>query len=211
MKFKTVIYDYDGTLNDPGTSIIETLSQVYLDITGDTLPTSQLKHFVGPPLVEIFTKLLAGRDTADVDRAVAAYRRIYMNETHKKCCLYADILDTLNLFQRKNIPQFIATARQQDTIELMCNFQNLNQYFVEINGLGNYPTKSDILIGILQTHQLAPETCCMIGDRDADIKAAKAAGITAVGALWGFGDHEELEAAGADIILQAPAEIKNLV
>ena len=50
----------------------------------------------------------------------------------------------------------------------------------------------------------------MIGDREFDMIGAKALGVTAIGALWGYGTREELTAAGADVIAATPLEAAEL-
>ena len=47
----------------------------------------------------------------------------------------------------------------------------------------------------------------MIGDRKYDMQAAKKLGLTAVGALYGYGTREELQQAGADYIAERPRDI----
>lgn len=47
----------------------------------------------------------------------------------------------------------------------------------------------------------------MIGDRKHDVEGAREEGISSLGVLYGFGDREELEAAGADYIVGLPEEI----
>ena len=47
----------------------------------------------------------------------------------------------------------------------------------------------------------------MIGDRYHDIEGAKKNGLTSSGVLYGFGDREELEIAGADYIVSRVDEI----
>ena len=47
----------------------------------------------------------------------------------------------------------------------------------------------------------------MIGDRNQDINAANQIGIDSVGVLWGYGDREELETAGATYIIEKPADL----
>jgi phosphoglycolate phosphatase len=37
---------------------------------------------------------------------------------------------------------------------------------------------------------------------------ARAHGLTAVGVLWGYGSREELTAAGADVLVDTPAELE---
>lgn len=52
-----------------------------------------------------------------------------------------------------------------------------------------------------------PHNCLMIGDTVVDIKAGKAAGCQTVGVLCGFGERDELEKAGADLILDSPVDL----
>jgi phosphoglycolate phosphatase-like HAD superfamily hydrolase len=51
------------------------------------------------------------------------------------------------------------------------------------------------------------ERCLMVGDTRVDVQAASAAGAWSAGVLVGFGDRKELERAGADLILDSPAEL----
>jgi phosphoglycolate phosphatase len=39
------------------------------------------------------------------------------------------------------------------------------------------------------------------------METARAAGMLAIGALWGFRDRAELEAAGAAMVIEAPGEL----
>jgi len=47
----------------------------------------------------------------------------------------------------------------------------------------------------------------MIGDRSFDALGARAVGIPAIGALWGYGDAAELSGAGADPLIASPRDI----
>jgi phosphoglycolate phosphatase len=51
----------------------------------------------------------------------------------------------------------------------------------------------------------------MIGDSAIDIATGRAAGARTVGCAWGLRGIEELRAAGADVLVEAPAEIPLLV
>ncbi|MFJ9523384.1 HAD family hydrolase [Kitasatospora sp. NPDC101801] len=53
---------------------------------------------------------------------------------------------------------------------------------------------------------VAPGDAAFVGDMEADIHAARAAGVTAVGAGWGFAGPEALARVGADLVLPQPAE-----
>jgi beta-phosphoglucomutase-like phosphatase (HAD superfamily) len=49
------------------------------------------------------------------------------------------------------------------------------------------------------------EACLVVGDTPVDIKAARRAGAWACGVLCGFGEREELERAGAHLVLESTA------
>ena len=55
------------------------------------------------------------------------------------------------------------------------------------------------------------EHAVMVGDRDMDMLGAHENGITAVGAVYGYGGREELASSGADYIINTPAELLKIV
>ncbi len=55
------------------------------------------------------------------------------------------------------------------------------------------------------------ERCAMVGDTTVDVKAARKAGAWAVAVLCGFGARDELERAGANVVLQYTADIEVLL
>jgi phosphoglycolate phosphatase len=58
---------------------------------------------------------------------------------------------------------------------------------------------------------VAPARCLMVGDTRADILAGQRAGAQTLGVLCGFGEREDLEACGADLILDSTAELATLL
>jgi N-acetyl-D-muramate 6-phosphate phosphatase len=52
---------------------------------------------------------------------------------------------------------------------------------------------------------LAPSQCVLVGDTDADVRSAKAAGALSVGVLCGFGERADFEE--ADLVLESPAQL----
>jgi HAD superfamily hydrolase (TIGR01509 family) len=55
------------------------------------------------------------------------------------------------------------------------------------------------------------ERCLMVGDTTVDIWAARSAGARSAGVVCGFGDQDDLERAGADIVLQTTVALKELM
>ena len=59
----------------------------------------------------------------------------------------------------------------------------------------------------LRAERLDASGVAMIGDRAHDVLGARACGVSAIGALWGYGSHAELTEAGAHALAAVPAEI----
>ena len=57
---------------------------------------------------------------------------------------------------------------------------------------------------------VAKEETIFLGDTSVDIQTAKNAGLYSVGAAWGFRGRQELMSAGADKIIEKPAELLEL-
>jgi len=55
------------------------------------------------------------------------------------------------------------------------------------------------------------ERCVMVGDTTVDVKSGRRAGARAVGVLCGFGEREELERAGAHVILAHTPQLTSLL
>jgi phosphoglycolate phosphatase len=58
---------------------------------------------------------------------------------------------------------------------------------------------------------LPPQACLMVGDTTVDIRSGRAAGMQTAGVLGGFGERDELERAGANVILGSVRELPGLL
>jgi len=55
------------------------------------------------------------------------------------------------------------------------------------------------------------ERCAMVGDTTVDVRSARRAGAWAVAVLCGFGEREELERAGAHVVLEHTSLLSSLL
>ena len=62
-----------------------------------------------------------------------------------------------------------------------------------------------------QLLEVPVERCAMVGDTTVDVKSARRAGAWAVAVLCGFGEREELELAGAHVILEHTSHFSSLL
>jgi phosphoglycolate phosphatase len=72
---------------------------------------------------------------------------------------------------------------------------------------GRFEDKAELIAHLLKAESLQQEDVCMVGDRKHDVIAAAKHGIPTIGVLWGYGGREELEVAGAAMLLQRADEL----
>ena len=78
--------------------------------------------------------------------------------------------------------------------------------------MDNHNSNKTVLVNqALKELMLLPSTVAMIGDRHFDMEGAKAAGVNAVGVLYGYGTEEELCKAGADAICDQVADLRGFL
>ncbi|MFJ3965187.1 HAD family hydrolase [Streptomyces sp. NPDC090036] len=68
------------------------------------------------------------------------------------------------------------------------------------------PSPDGLLLALDQLGA-TPGSAVFVGDTYTDIHAARAAGVTAVGAGWGFAGTDALTRTGADLVLSEPADL----
>lgn len=92
-------------------------------------------------------------------------------------------IETLSLIKSKKGKQYLYTHRDGKSCEYLLQKNNLHQFFEDIicedNGFPKKPNPQ-ALTYLIGRHKIPKEKACMIGDRDLDILAAKAAGIKGI-------------------------------
>ncbi|MBI5875940.1 MAG: HAD family hydrolase, partial [Deltaproteobacteria bacterium] len=76
------------------------------------------------------------------------------------------------------------------------------------DGVQNKKPAPEAIEIILKELKALPGKAVFIGDSKIDIEAGKKAGIITIGAAYGFRGRQELEEAGADVIIE---DIKELI
>jgi len=76
---------------------------------------------------------------------------------------------------------------------------------------GSLSDKSVLLKHALAVTGFEPKNALMIGDRQYDIIGAKSNLIKSVGVSYGYGSTNELREAGADLLIDKPAELAKAV
>ena len=208
---KTILFDLDGTLTDSGEGIINC---AILGLKHFNLPVPDrqaMRVFVGPPLHEIFVKFGVPEDQAD--EAVRVYRSRYNTVGKFENTPYPGIYELLQALRNNGNTLLVATSKPESlAVEIMDKFE-LSKYFHKICGASldrSRSTKEDVIAYLLAQNGSAEEMV-MVGDTAFDVLGAAAHGIPTIGVSWGYGDVEEMVAAGAKAIAYTMDELLALL
>ena len=205
-----IFWDLDGTLTDsaPGITKGAAYALSHFGIQVDDL--SSLNKFVGPALSYSF-KEFYGFDDNQTEEAIKKYREYYSVTGLFENAPYEGIKELLETIKASGKKMIVATGKPEEFSKRILDKFELSQYFDMLVGATmdeSRNTKEAILAYALEKlGNPEADKCVMIGDRKFDIIGAKENGIKSIGVLYGFGDLEELQNAGADYIAENVSDI----
>jgi phosphoglycolate phosphatase len=207
------LFDLDGCLVD-STPVIAACIDHALTTVADlpALGVDALRFAVGPPLLTTFEQLLGDRggDAALVARCVDAYRHRYALVAHAQTVVIPGVPAALDALAEHG-SLAVVTSKPHPIAEPLLRALGLRERFAAVHGPAAdhaVEPKATTLARALDALGVADaRSTAMIGDRSHDIVAGRAHGTRTVGVTWGAGARAELEAAGADVVVDDPAEL----
>ena len=210
MKYKTVLFDLDGTLTRSEAGI--TRSALYaaerMGYTG--LTERDFLPFIGPPLHDSFKRML-GMDDDQAQRATELYRERFSRVGWAENEVYTGIPALLRSLKKNGVRVAIATAKPQVFAERIAARFGMAPYLDAIIGSPEgerHASKADIVRRALA--QLGGPAV-MVGDRCYDVEGGAANGIDTIGVAYGYGTREELERSGATAVADTVEELGDLL
>ena len=205
----TVIFDLDGTLTDPREGIARSYEHA-LGRLGLVAPSlHELARHIGPPLREVFALLLGTDDVARIEHGVTLYREHFGTVGLFENQPYAGIHAVIEQLRAAGHRLFVCTSKAQVYAERIVAHFDL-AYFERVYGPGldGHPSdKAELLARLVARESVDPTTAVMVGDRKHDMHAACKNNMRGLGVLYGFGDAEELRAAGAALSCEQVSDI----
>lgn len=212
--YKYILLDLDGTLTDPAIGITNGVMYA-LDKFGIKVEDrKELYCFIGPPLIDAFMNYF-GLSEGEAKQAVAYYREFYRVTGIYENRVYDGVKETLQALKTSGKTLILATSKPEPFAEIILKHFDLRQYFDYVVGAtfdGTINYKGDVIRVALERSKIVNiKEAIMIGDRHHDIDGAKQNNLKSIGVLYGFGDREELENAGADYIAQTPKDLLEIL
>jgi len=202
--YQGVLLDLDGTLIDAFKPIIAAMRQTLAEFGLAPMSDEAIRRHTGRGDCSM-TALFGDKKDEAVKRFIEIHDLTYLQDI--KMMPSAETL--LDFLHKHDIPTAVVTSKGQHRAEAQIDILGWNKYFSSIvgklEGRASKPNPEPLLLAC-EGLAVAPEYAVMIGDGEADMKAAARAGCFAVGLTHSF-SQEELKESGASICFQSLNEV----
>ena len=212
--YQYILFDLDGTLTDPGEGITNSVAYALKKFGIEVADRTLLYPFIGPPLIESFMKYYHF-SKEEAEQAVVYYREYFGDRGIFENTPYDGIRDVLETLSKNGKTLVLATSKPEPYARRILEHFDLAQYFTYIAGASFDESRSekwDVIEYALSAMKISDRSkAIMIGDRKHDAIGAHKTGLACIGVLWGYGDLEELTAAGVDVTVEHIEQLKSIL
>ncbi len=213
MKYKTVIFDLDGTL-------LNTLEDLYLSVNvalsahNHPLRTiEEVRRFIGNGVAVLMHRSAPAEASAEeVEALLQIFRTHYLSHMNDHTAPYDGITEMLAGVEAAGIRAAIVSNKVDKATKQL----NARYFAPQVTvAIGAPPDKkkphpASVFTAMEELHAIPSETV-YVGDSDVDVETAKNAGIACIGVAWGYRGREFLAGLGVEMIADTPADLLALL
>ena len=210
---RTLIFDLDGTILNTIDDLADAGNWVCRKNGWPEHTTEEFKRMVGhgiPNLVERFAPKNF-RSPLLLAAALTEFFDYYRKHDLDKTVPYPGIPELLAQLRAEKMQMAVYSNKADEFSRCMVKRFFPDTFAVIRGKLPGVPVKPDPtgVRQVLEELGAQSETTLFVGDSAVDMETAHNAGLRACGAIWGFRTREELLEAGADDLVNTPAEVLN--
>ena len=215
-KYKAVLFDLDGTLLNTIDDLADAMNAALAACGLPTHTAQECKYFVGDGVRSFALRSLPPdrRDEATLTKIIPPYRDAYSKNWDNKTRPYEGVPELLEALTARRLKLIVYSNKPDEFTNLTVRKLLGKWEFAAIVGAReNFPNKPDpsASLDILGKLGLRPDEVVYVGDTGTDMQTAAAAGMYAVGALWGFRTAKELLENGAKVLIERPTDLLKLL
>ncbi len=213
---KLAIFDLDGTLLETIGDLAASCDAV-MQLNG--LPqhtTDEYRQMVGRGILRLVEAAIPEplRSPEYVEKVRRDFVAYYLDHIDLHTRPYDGIPELVKALVERGVKVAVASNKfQAGTERLIRSFFPDVEFVAVLGQRVGVPLKPDpqIDLEIIAAAGVGPGETLHIGDSGVDMQTAHAAGVRSVGVTWGFRSRKELVESGADVIVDTPCEILDLL
>ena len=194
MAFTHVIFDLDGTLLNTLDDLTAAGNHMCELHGWPTFTADEFRFKVGngqPKLIERLIPAEFAGDGRIFEQALSEFRTYYSAHKQDRTAPYSGIMEMLDALLDAGV-----------TLGVLSN---------KDHAATTPKPAAPITLHVLELLSADPASTLYVGDSNVDIACGHNAGLRSCGVAWGFRGRAELEAAGADYVIDDPRELIDIV
>ena len=213
MRYKLVIFDWDGTLMDSADKIINCM-QIAAKHCDMPVPSADaVSHIIGISLKPAIKQLFGIDDDALAERLVLAYKEAFVSHDATPCPLFNGVQELLLALKAEGATLAVATGKARRGLDRAWSQTETGHFFSASRCADDAQSKPspDMLLQILDELKISAHDAVMIGDTTYDMQMAKSIGMRRIGVSYGVHAQVHLEALAPETIVHSIGELQQFL
>ena len=213
MKYRTIIFDLDGTLLDTLQDLADAANYALAQHGLPLRSTDEVRRFVGNGIRTLIARAVPeGTSPIIQEQVFADFNTYYKEHCADNTKPYPGILQLLSELRKQGCQTAIVSNKADYAVQELAK-----QYFPglldaacgERQGIARKPAP-DMLLAVMRQLRAEQERTIYIGDSDTDLLTAQNAAVPCIGACWGFRGRAFLLEHGATLLADKAEDILKL-
>ncbi len=210
MTYRAVLFDLDGTLADTLQDLAAAMNWTLQQLGLPTHSIEAYRSWIGGGSREMTRKCVPQERHDNLDEVYELMTKRYSEHQLDTTRLYPGIAELLDGLCARDIKLSVLSNKNHPSTVAICDALLYKWPIAAVYGArAEVPIKPDPsgADDIVSALEVPARQFVYLGDTDIDMQTAVAANMYPVGVLWGFRNAEELNAAGARLLLNHPTEL----
>lgn len=207
-----VLFDLDGTLVNTLPDIAAALNRLMAARGLAAFTPEEVAAMVGDGVAALVARAFVARGVAQDGAALPDFSGDYAARVAEASRPYPAIPAVLDELAGAGWRFAVCTNKPEAMARRLLDALGLARHFAAIGGGDSFPVRKPDPAHVVATLAAAgaiPAQAAMVGDHANDVKAARAAGLPAIFAAWGYGPRDMAE--GANAIAAGPEMLPGLL
>ena len=214
MKYKTLIFDLDGTLLNTLIDLASSVNYAMRECGFNERTTDEIRRFIGNGVAVLIQRSVPdGISEEEYKKALDIFKTHYKENSRNNTAPYDGICDLLRKLKEDGYNLAIVSNKVDFAVKDLRDefFNGLIDVAIGDSDATRTKPEPDMVYKAIEELGVDKESCIYIGDTDVDIETARNSGMDCISVSWGFRLRSELEECGATMIADCAEDILKFV
>lgn len=213
LRFKLIIFDWDGTLVDSTQRIVDSMQQAAGEVGLPPVADAAVQNIIGLGLPEALRTVWPAIDASQLQSMTQVYARYFVSDSQVAMGFFPGTPGFLAGLVERGYLLAVATGKSRRGLDRMLRDLKVGHCFAATRCADETRSKPHPLMlkELLSELNVAPDEALMVGDTTYDVDMAHAAGVAAVAMGHGAHDDDVLLACGPLAVCHSIYELNDWI